>query len=83
MANVHHTDVEIQSSCTAEDVPEIKDDQVYSVFRVSQRYGILAIVATAGFLSTLSANIYFPALGVIQNVRRFILFMTSCPSTSY
>ncbi|GAB5590407.1 hypothetical protein Unana1_05307 [Umbelopsis nana] len=67
MANVHHTDVEIQSSCTAEDVPETKDDQVYSVFRVSQRYGILAIVATAGFLSTLSANIYFPALGVIQN----------------
>ncbi|KAG2180593.1 hypothetical protein INT44_003597 [Umbelopsis vinacea] len=68
MANAQATDLENPSSNDAGAVSSIdtNDAEVYSAFSVSQRYRILAIVATAGFLSTLSANIYFPALGVVQ-----------------
>jgi hypothetical protein len=72
MANAQTTDDQHHSCATDElpqPQPQLKDTQVYSTFSATQRYGILAIVSTAGFLSTLSANIYFPALGVIQNVR--------------
>ncbi|KAH8554127.1 major facilitator superfamily domain-containing protein [Umbelopsis sp. PMI_123] len=68
MANVQSTDLENQSSSTDHVSPiETKDDLVYCSFSLRQRYSILAIVATTAFLSTLSANIYFPALGVVQN----------------
>ncbi|KAI9288906.1 major facilitator superfamily domain-containing protein [Umbelopsis sp. AD052] len=68
MTNAQATDLENPSSNDAGAVSPIdtNDAEVYSAFSVSQRYRILAIVATAGFLSTLSANIYFPALGVVQ-----------------
>ncbi|KAG2174225.1 hypothetical protein INT43_004246 [Umbelopsis isabellina] len=53
------------SRISIEDTKE-NSTKEYSSLSVAQKYGILAIVATAAFLSTLSANIYFPALGVIQ-----------------
>jgi hypothetical protein len=70
MANAQTIDIENHGSSNADPISpmEAKDAQVYSAFSVGQRYIILAIVATAGFLSTLSANIYFPALGIVQNV---------------
>jgi hypothetical protein len=70
MANAQTTDLENQCSSDADRISptDTKDAQIYSAFSVGQRYSILAIVATAGFLSTLSANIYFPALGVVQKV---------------
>jgi hypothetical protein len=40
----------------------------YSAFKRSQKHTIVAIVALAGLASTLSANIYFPALNAIQAV---------------
>jgi hypothetical protein len=40
----------------------------YSVFSRGQKNTIVTIVALAGVASTLSANIYFPALNAIQAV---------------
>lgn len=62
-------DINDASYSSAKDLTEnpLKE---YSSLSIRQKYGILAIVATAAFLSTLSANIYFPALGVIQKVSR-------------
>ena len=40
----------------------------YSAFSTSKKHIIVFIVAFAGIASTVSANIYFPALNAIQQV---------------
>lgn len=40
----------------------------YSIFSKSKKTLILLIIASTGILSTLSANIYFPALDAIKDV---------------
>jgi hypothetical protein len=46
----------------------------YSAFTRSRKQVIVTIVAAAGVASTLSANIYFPALNAIQEVSTFCEF---------
>jgi uridine phosphorylase len=67
LTNVQTEEQIYQKSHIPEDIKEDAPNE-YSSLSVWQKYGVLAIVATAAFLATLSANIYFPALGVIQKV---------------
>ena len=46
----------------------------YSAFTRSRKQVIVTIVALSGVASTLSANIYFPALNAIQDVSTFCNF---------
>jgi fructose-bisphosphate aldolase class 1 len=46
----------------------------YSAFTRSRKQVIVTIVALSGVASTLSANIYFPALNAIQEVKYMLQF---------
>ncbi|KAJ2956569.1 hypothetical protein NQZ79_g7598 [Umbelopsis isabellina] len=64
-----HTEEEIRyASCISDEDTKENSVKEYSSLSIRQKHGILTIVATAAFLSTLSANIYFPALGVFQGI---------------
>ena len=55
----------------------------YSVFTHRQRIFIIAMVACAGFFSTLSANIYFPALNALSRDLKVSNGLINLTLTSY
>ena len=66
--------------------PEVtlENDQVrYSTFNKRAKYGIVSIVALAGFFSPLSANIYFPALPYIGSDLKVSIELINLTITAY
>ena len=62
----------------------IENDQPqYTMFGTRARYGIVCIVALAGFFSPLSANIYFPALPYIASDLRVSIELINLTITAY
>ena len=55
----------------------------YSVFSNRQRKFIISMVACAGFFSTLSANIYFPALNALSRDLKVSNSLINLTLTSY
>lgn len=65
-SNENERDVEVNTM--AKTMTHTSLNEPYSVFTKSKKLTIVAISSTAGILSTISANIYFPALTIIEKV---------------
>ncbi|KPM45975.1 hypothetical protein AK830_g723 [Neonectria ditissima] len=64
-------------------LPETSPPAPYSLFTDNERWGIVALVALAGWFSTLSSFIYYPAIPVIANDLGSSVGMIDLTVTSY
>lgn len=76
----NENDREVQANTMVKTITQSSLNEPYSAFSKSKRLTIVAISSTAGILSTISANIYFPALTIIEKVmvpviQRWIMFV--------
>jgi len=74
------TSLELNSSANSSYEPEktLLQEPPYNVFSNKKQKALLLLASVAGVFSSLSSNIYFPALGIISKVSLLLLWLLSC-----